>query len=686
MSQLPRSANEYSKPQVVSSSSLLHLALSVIAALLLSIAFSASREAHAQTPTIIYGVTTSNNLVSFSSANPSTFVLNVPITGLQAGENILGLDFRPATGQLYALGSTNRVYIIDPGTGVATQVGNTGAFTLSGTEFGFDFNPVPDRIRVTSDADQNIRLNPNDGTLAGTDTTLAYAAGDPNFGQNPNVVASGYTNNFAGTAVTTLYDIDSNLDILVLQGGINGSPSPNGGQLTTVGSLGVNTSAIASLDIRTGSDLTTTTAFAALNPNATTSSNLYTINLSTGAATLVGAIGGAGGPIVRGIAIPRVTPAALISEFRFRGPAGADDEFAEIYNNTDLDMVVSTADGSGGWALVSSDNTATPKFVIPNGTIIPARGHYLGVNSNGYSLNAYPAGINTNATGDTTYTTGIPDNAGIALFQTANPANFNLANRLDAAGFSAVPNSLYREGNGLTPSNGVPVNADFSFVRQLMSGLPQDTNNNRADFELVATDGNATVLSAQLGAAGPENLTSPIQRNATIKASLIEPQVVSTQSPNRVRVGSGNSGTLSIRRRFINRTGQNVARLRFRVVDITTLGTPIGIAPQADLRLITSGDFGITTSLGNLTVRGTALEEPPDQINGGGLNSSVTVFLPGGGLPQNASIDVQFLLNVVQAGSFRFFINVEALPQGSQFAGPRQQRKLQAQPASKLSP
>jgi hypothetical protein len=128
----------------------------------------------------------------------------VAITGLGAGETILGMDFRPATGQLYALGSTSRIYIINLTTGVATQVGTDGAFTLNGTKFGFDFNPVPDRIRVISNTEQSLRLNPNDGTLTASDIPLAYEPADPNAGTNPTAGAAAYTNSFAGATSTTL--------------------------------------------------------------------------------------------------------------------------------------------------------------------------------------------------------------------------------------------------------------------------------------------------------------------------------------------------------------------------------------------------------------------------------------------------------------------------------------------------
>lgn len=361
------------------------------------------------------------------------------------------------------------------------------------------------------------------------------------------------------------------------------------------------------------------------------------------------------------------TSHVVISEFRFRGAGGVNDEFIEIYNDSNSPLTVQSTDETrgeealveGGWAIVASDDTV--RCLIPNGTVIPARGHYLCVNSAGYSLNGYPAGTAVNATGNTTYTTDIPDDGGVGLF--SSQSTFNGGTLLDSVGFSSVTNPLYREGTGL----GLPIttNAQFSFVRRLESGIPQDTNNNAQDFVLVATDPLTVGNGAQLGGPGPENTFSPTQRNATVKSSLIAPQQPPTASPNRARVGTpvpnGAYGTLSIRRRFTNATGQTLTRLRFRAVNMTTLGTPVSLSPQADMRLITSGDFGITVDGNTLSVRGTTVEQPPAQPLGGGLNSTATVTLPGGGLAPGASVDVQFLLGVQQEGIFRFLINVEGL-------------------------
>src|SRR5262245_18763380 len=95
-----------------------------------------------------FGLTTANQIVTVETASPGVAIATVAITGLQGGETALAIDVRPATGQLYLLGSTSRVYVLNPATGVATPVGPAFTQALSGTSFGFDFNPTVDRIRV----------------------------------------------------------------------------------------------------------------------------------------------------------------------------------------------------------------------------------------------------------------------------------------------------------------------------------------------------------------------------------------------------------------------------------------------------------------------------------------------------------------------------------------------------------
>jgi hypothetical protein len=280
------------------------------------------------------------------------------------------------------------------------------------------------------------------------------------------------------------------------------------------------------------------------------------------------------------------------------------------------------------------------------------------VNSGGYSLSAY-ASPNFVLPGADFF----PDNEGIALRRNGTNAH------VDAVGFTDDPFE-FREGVGLPLFSTFPATPpQYSYVRKLTSGTPQDTDDNAQDFVLISTTGEVIAgVPSVLGAPGPQNAASPVQRNAAIKSALIDPGVAPTAPPNRLRTGSETNpnaayGTLTLRRKFTNTTGVTVTRLRFRVVDITTSGSPNPLGnPQADLRVLNSADASVETSGGTITVKGTVVEQPPTQDLGGGLNSSLTVQLPVGGLPNNSSINVQFVLGVQQEGNFRFFVNVEALP------------------------
>ena len=149
----------------------------------------------------------------------------------------------------------------------------------------------------------------------------------------------------------------------------------------------------------------------------------------------------------------------VISQYRLTGPSGFADEFIEIYNDSGAAHTVAASSGTG-YAIAASDGIV--RCTIPNGTIIPARGHWLCVNSTGYSQGTYPSGSG-GATGDGSYTTQITDgedpdgpggnpplpHQGIALFDNnTGGANFSLAHRFDAVGPS-TQSTLYKEGSGL---------------------------------------------------------------------------------------------------------------------------------------------------------------------------------------------------------------------------------------------
>jgi hypothetical protein len=226
----------------------------------------------------IFGVDNANNLVRFGSMTPQNVTRRAAVTGLQTGESIFGVDFRPADNLLYALGSTNRIYVLDTLTAAARPISVLPfAPALAGAFFGVDFNPVADRIRVHSSLSENVRLDQQTGVVAAVDTALAYALTDVNVGVTPRIVASAYTNSVAGATGTVLYAIDSNRDILV------SIPSPNSGQIRTVGSFGIyGTNDFAGFDIDGGSGA----AYATLTSSS--KSTLFSVSLNSGAMTLVG--------------------------------------------------------------------------------------------------------------------------------------------------------------------------------------------------------------------------------------------------------------------------------------------------------------------------------------------------------------------------------------------------------------
>ncbi len=254
-------------------------ALTLVVALLC--AAGLGRAATADAAELLYGVDVNNRLISFSSDRP-TSITRIAISGLQPGEQLIGLDRRPANGQMVALGSTSRSYRLDVASGGATAVGAPFSPALSGTSFGWDFNPTVDRIRLTSDARQDLRLHPDTGVVAATDGQLAYAAGDPGAGTAPRVVGSAYTNSVAGATTTQLYDLEAARDVLVLQN------PPNNGTLVTVGPLGLDLGDSAGFDIASSGGI----AYAAVHAAGTGTPQLHTVDLATGRATLVGRIGG----------------------------------------------------------------------------------------------------------------------------------------------------------------------------------------------------------------------------------------------------------------------------------------------------------------------------------------------------------------------------------------------------------
>jgi hypothetical protein len=221
----------------------------------------------------VFVLTASNKLLSFDRATPGTIRTTASVTGLQAGENLVGIDVRPADGQLYGVGSTGRIYTLNGATGAATVKSTLAADTadttapytaLAGTDFGVDFNPVADRLRIVSNTGQSLRINVDTGATT-TDGAINGGAA------NTAITAAAYTNSFAGTASTTLFVIDAANGTLYTQN------PPNNGTLASPLALGVTATAVAGFDI----DARTNTGYAVMTVGG--ARNLYSVNLAAAA-------------------------------------------------------------------------------------------------------------------------------------------------------------------------------------------------------------------------------------------------------------------------------------------------------------------------------------------------------------------------------------------------------------------
>jgi len=240
-------------------------------------------------PATLFGIRAGNELFTFGSESPGIPTSQGVISGLDADETIEAIDFRPKTGELYALATSpdggarsGQIYRLDRVGGGTQAVAIGGEFGgLATTSYGFDFNPTVDVIRVVDGAGRNLRIAPGDGTVLGTDTLLS----------DTGIEAVAYDRNTFDGGKTTLFGLDSTGNRLVRIGSVDGAPdSPGTGLVTEIGPLGVTLAGEISFDIepRTGMGYFTTAVAGG--------SSLYAVNLTTGAATLIGQAGSSGSP------------------------------------------------------------------------------------------------------------------------------------------------------------------------------------------------------------------------------------------------------------------------------------------------------------------------------------------------------------------------------------------------------
>ena len=281
----------------------------------------------AQTLTQFYILTEDNRIVTANSADPTQLGTPIPVNGLTVGDSLVAIDVRPQNGRLYGLGynataGSVRLYHISPTNGVAVPLGPIGSFVatdgvtpilIAGTRFGLDFNPTVDRARVVTNTGFNFRINPNNGLLVDGNADAAAPGTQPDGninGGTTTVDETAYTNNAPNMTVTTQYTIDPATDRLYIQNPPNNGTQTAGLPITLDGAP-VDFFSANGFDIPPGVDVATAnapatgTAFAALGNG--TSVQLHSIELSTGAATLLGTPPGIS---VRGLAVWMPLPIA----------------------------------------------------------------------------------------------------------------------------------------------------------------------------------------------------------------------------------------------------------------------------------------------------------------------------------------------------------------------------------------
>jgi|GEM_PF-688548 len=253
----------------------------------------------------IYLTDSTGDLIRVDSRFPGEVLDRIDVTGLPAGVSLVGIDFRPATGDLVGVGSNSVVYVVSPETGAVSPIGTGITPGLAGTAFGVDVNPVPDALRITSDAEINYRIAFATGT---------HGAGSPDGALNPGdptVVASAYTNStFSATrpGTTTLYALDAATDQVLVQA------PPNAGTLTLPKPLGVDIGPQTGFDIAGFGN----TGYMVTTPAGRGGAVLYEVNVTTGATRELGPV--ATGSLVRSIGTPRLTVTGLAARQETAAP------------------------------------------------------------------------------------------------------------------------------------------------------------------------------------------------------------------------------------------------------------------------------------------------------------------------------------------------------------------------------
>ena len=372
----------------------------------------------------------------------------------------------------------------------------------------------------------------------------------------------------------------------------------------------------------------------------------------------------------------------VINEFRTHGPNGATDEFVELFNTTSAPINLRPSSSNRMWVLEywvpdASDTTYGgywEYFYFDTDRTIPAKSRLLMVNKPndpadgaGYSLAAYePADLEYDPIGNGL--DDIPSTHGMTLWSDVIDGTQGLewdASSLDVDEAGFAPDYLGDgiEGDAL-PSHGNDTSSQYSYVRRAETGVVRDEDDNATDFVLVGLNGQQLMngLKPVMGAPGPQGLDEP-KENFLAGFYAIDSTKAISAAPNRVWDSTAdpnngaNAGYLYLNRRLTNNTGSTINTLRIRWINLTTRNSPGATnTTQAILKPVSAAASStVATAQGNKTVTGFQLETVPGPpaTTLGGLNSSMSLALPQGGLAHGASINVQIKLAVERKGTFK---------------------------------
>jgi len=346
-----------------------------------------------------------------------------------------------------------------------------------------------------------------------------------------------------------------------------------------------------------------------------------------------------------GVQVTAYNGEVIIDQFRLSGPGGSGDQYAELYN---AGPAVSLA----GFTLAASSGTSVT--VPSNAPVLAAGGTYL-IAGAGYSLSAVAAPDLSAASLGT---------AGLRVIAPDGPGTVT-----DAAGSAGAQAGFY-SGTPLPALSGTPAD-QYAWVRLEKAGAPVDSGGNAADFQLVSTTGGVVGrVQSCLGSPSPQATGSPVQANANLPSALLDPAQGATDAPNSVYV-AGTPGLLTLRRTITNTSEATITTAEIRITSLSEVNGPpepdVTAQPPslAQLRVINPATptTQITITGGHtVTVQNLSVDGPATTVPGGGLDTTLTIRLPGGSLAPGASVSIALSLAVDRPGAYWAGYDVDAVP------------------------